>query len=108
MAERIVEVGVPPETRKEIVDYFASGDPVVKEILLSESGKVTTFLIKKGYLKCGEGVQIRFISNPDVSLDSLVRPVAVIDAVVDTDGHLIKLGNPVDVMEFKTPISIKN
>jgi hypothetical protein len=41
-------------------------------------------------------------------LDSSVRPVAVIDAVVDTDGHLLKLGNPVDVMEFKTLINIKN
>jgi hypothetical protein len=56
MAERIVEVRVPPEAKKEIADYTASGDHVVKKILLSESGKVTTFLVKKGYLKCGEGV----------------------------------------------------
>ena len=101
MAERIVEVGVPPAVRKEIVGYSASGDPVTKRIILLESGKVKNFLVTSGYLKSGDGVQMRFIPDPATNLDSPTRPVKITEAVVDADGHFFKLGDPIRVLNIK-------
>ena len=108
MAERIIEVRVPLAARQEIAGYSASNDPVVERILLTESGRVGNLLVKEGYLKSGECVQMRFVSDPGINLDSTTRTIEITGAVVDANGRFFKVGNPICVLKVETPINNRN
>jgi hypothetical protein len=108
MAERIVEVGVPPAARQEITGYSASCDPVAERIILSESGKVADLLVTEGYLKSGDGVQMRFVPDPNINLESPTRSVTITGAVRDADGRFFKMGGPICVLKIETPVNNRN
>lgn len=108
MAERIVEVGVPPRVKKEITDYHVIGDPLVSNIILSESARVMDHLAILGYLKTGDAIRVVFVANSDVELNSPVRSATMFDAVMDADGRLLKFGDPVAIFQINTPINTKN
>jgi len=108
MAERIVEVGVPPRVKKEITDYHVIGDPLVSKMILCESAKVMDYLAITGYLETGDAIQVVFVANPDVELNSPVRSATIFDAIRDADGRFQKFGDPVAIFRINTPINIKN
>lgn len=102
MAERIVEVGVPPSARQEVVKYIKSRDPIVRDLISSDTEIVKEFLVTGGYIRYGDNVLVSFVPDPAINPDSPVRPITVTKAVVDTAGNFCKIGDPLHKLEVRT------
>lgn len=88
MAERIAEMGVPPESLTEFYNEIKRGEPLTDEIKNELFDKVFDIFYANGLIDDNDFMKLTFFPDPEVSLDSYERTVYLYDAHTDEDGKM--------------------
>jgi hypothetical protein len=94
MAERIIDVKMPPSA-------FSQIKKAPENEQKDAAVRVVNLLLSKGHIKARERVETRFAPDPSISPGSPVRKILVSEAIEDECNNFYKTGDPICEFEIE-------
>ena len=89
MAERIAEMGVPPELINEFYAETERGEPLTEELKDGMFKMVIDLFYNEGVIDGDDYIKLTFFPDENVPIDSYERTVWLYDAELDEEGKMV-------------------